>query len=144
MGDYLLTHPFIEPLHDQSYFQSCTLDDRHRVLMRGILQIGVVYGENAVAHLQHVALVSGTGGNDVLDEDARDFIAPTDVHLEREGGNVEGTSGGGLIKRQLLFHDYRMLINEWSFYWHSSSFSSFLRRRFVFILSTWRNFPGDV
>lgn len=86
MGDYLLTHPFIEPLHDQSYFQSCTLDDRHRVLMRGILQIGVVYGENAVAHLQHVALVSGTGGNDVLDEDARDFIAPTDVHLERERG----------------------------------------------------------
>lgn len=80
----------MEPLDDQSDAEARILDDRHGVLVGGILEVGVVHGQNPVAHLQHIALVGRTGRDDVLDEHASDRCVAADVHL----GGIEG--GGGL------------------------------------------------
>lgn len=76
------THPFRETLDHQSDLQSRILDDRYRVLVGGVLEIRIVHGEDAVAHLQHVTAFRGTTRDDVLDEHSGYLAIATDVDLE--------------------------------------------------------------
>lgn len=93
------THPFGEPLDNQSDFQACILNHGHGKLMCSILEIRIVHREDTVAHLQHIALFGRTRRDYVLDEHSGYFAVATDVHLDdRFEKKKKWTGDGELIK----------------------------------------------
>lgn len=72
----------MEPFHHQSYLQSSILDDGYGVLVSGILEICLVHRQNSVAYLQHVATLSRTGRNNILDKHSGYLAVASDVHLK--------------------------------------------------------------
>lgn len=95
------THPFGEPLDNQSDFQACILNHGHGKLMCSILEIRIVHREDTVAHLQHIALFGRTRRDYVLDEHSGYFAVATDVHLDdrfEKKKKKKWTGDGELIK----------------------------------------------